>query len=187
MLTPVSSQTLRDEVQEIRTQLDKIKADVLDASMMQEQMEGDRFQEVMDVSINCITPLYVRFTLADPTPQLASDVLRVVGGKSGQNLPMSRWDPTHIGQMVHNAYIRVGWYGEGVLFITTPSERQLHCTRSAPDRPAASGNSKHAEYWPTTSRWSPDEAPTADAESGTYSHWLTRQHRGTIGASDRLM
>ena len=47
--------------------------------------------------------------------------------------------------MARNAYIRVDGYSEGVLFITTPSERQLHCTRSAPDRP-------------TTSRWSPDEA-----------------------------
>ena len=42
--------------------------------------------------------------------------------------------------MMRNAYIRVSWYGEGVLFITTPSERQLHCTRSAADRPAMSGN-----------------------------------------------
>ena len=50
-----------------------------------------------------------RFTLADPTPRLASDV---VGGKSGQNLPTSCRDPIHIGQMSHNAYIRVGWYGE---------------------------------------------------------------------------
>ena len=33
---------------------------------------------------------YARFTLADPTPRLASDV---VGGKSGQNLPTSRRDP----------------------------------------------------------------------------------------------
>ena len=65
-------------------------------------------------------------------------------------------------------------YGEGVLFITTPSERQLHCTRSVPDRP-------------TTSRWSPDEAPTADSGSGIHSHWPSRQHRGTIRASDRLM
>ena len=45
--------------------------------------------------------------------------------------------------MARSAYIRVGWYGGGVLFITTPSERQLHCTRLAPDRPAASGNIKH--------------------------------------------
>lgn len=50
LLSPVSSQTLREEVREIRAQLEKIKADVLDASMMQEQVEGDRFQEVMDVS-----------------------------------------------------------------------------------------------------------------------------------------
>ena len=103
-----------------------------------------------------------RFTLAEATPRLASDV---VGGKSGQNHPMSRRDPIHIGRMARNAYIRVGWYGGGVLFITTPSERQLHCTCSAPDRP-------------TTSQWSLDEAPTADSGSGTHSHWPSRQHRG---------
>ena len=80
-------------------------------------------------------PSYARFTLADPTPQLASDV---VGGKSGQSHPVSRRDSIHIGQMARNAYIRVGWYGEGVLFITTPSERQSHCTRLAPDRPMPS-------------------------------------------------
>ena len=84
-----------------------------------------------------------RVTLADPTPRLASDV---VGGKSGQNHLTSRRNPIHIGRMAHNAYIRVGWYGEGVLFITTPSERQLHCTRSAPDRPAASGNIQHGVW-----------------------------------------
>ena len=39
----------------------------------------------------------------------------------------------------------------------------------------------------TTSQWSPDEAPTADAGSGTHSYWPSRQHRGTIGASDCLM
>ena len=113
---------------------------------------------------------FARFTLADPTHRLASDV---VGGKSGQNHPTSCQDPIHIGQMARNAYIRIGWYGEGLLFITTPSERQLLCTRSAHDRP-------------TTSRRSPDGAPTADAGSGTHSHWLTRQHRRTIGASDQL-
>ena len=37
------------------------------------------------------------------------------------------------------------------------------------------------------SRWPPDEAPTADAGSGTHSHWPSHQHRGTIEASDRLM
>ena len=36
-------------------------------------------------------------------------------------------------------------------------------------------------------RWPPDEAPTADSVSGDHSHWPSRQHRGTIGASDRLM
>ena len=114
---------------------------------------------------------YARFTLADPMPWLASDV---VGGKSEQSHLTSRRDPIRIGRMAHNAYIRVGWYGEGVLFITTPSERQLHCTRSAPDRP-------------TTSQWSPDEAPTANAGSGAHSHWPSRQHRGTIGASNWLI
>ena len=33
-----------------------------------------------------------------------------------------------------------GWYDEGVLFIYNS---QLRCTRSAPDRPAASGSIKH--------------------------------------------
>ena len=37
--------------------------------------------------------------------------------------------------------------------MTTHSGRQLHCTRSAPDRPMPS-------------RWSPDEAQTADAMLG---------------------
>ena len=46
----VSSQTLREEVHEIKTQLDRIKEDVLETSMMAEQLDGDRFQEVMDVS-----------------------------------------------------------------------------------------------------------------------------------------
>ena len=71
-----------------------------------------------------------RFTLADTMPRLASDA---IGGKSGQIHPTSCRDPIHIGRMALNAYIRVGWYGEGVFFITTP-ERRLHCTRSAPDR-----------------------------------------------------
>ena len=35
--------------------------------------------------------------------------------------------------------------------------------------------------------YTPDEAPTADSVSGDHSHWPSRQHRGTIGASDRLM
>ena len=56
---------------------------------------------------------HAHFTLADPMPRLASDV---VGGKSRQNHPTSRRDPIHIGRMSRNAYIRVGWYGEGVLF-----------------------------------------------------------------------
>ena len=33
----------------------------------------------------------------------------------------------------------------------------------------------------------PNEALTADAGSGTHSYWPTRQHRGTVGVSDRLM
>ena len=56
--------------------------------------------------------------------------------------PTLRLDPIHICQMARNAYIRICWYSEGVLFITTPSERQLHCTRcssrSADDLPRAS-------------------------------------------------
>ena len=90
-----------------------------------------------------------RFTLADPTPRLASDV---VGGKSGQSQPTTHRDPILIGRMACNLHIRVGWYGEAVLSITAPCERQLHCTRSAPDRPMVSGNIKHVEFWPTTSR-----------------------------------
>ena len=66
-----------------------------------------------------------------------------IGLESGQSHPTSRRDPIHICRMTRNAYIRVGWYGEGVIFIITPSERQLHCTRSAPDQPMASGNVKH--------------------------------------------
>ena len=71
-----------------------------------------------------------RFTLADMIPRLASDA---IGGKSGWSHPTSRRDPIQIGRMALNAYIHVGWDGEGVFFITTP-ERRLHCTRSAPDR-----------------------------------------------------
>ena len=95
---------------------------------------------VTKLVLAAITSCYARFTLANPTPRLASDV---VGGKSGQNHPTLRRDPIHIGRTARNAYICVGWYGEGILFITTPCERQLHCTRSAPDRLVASGNIKH--------------------------------------------
>ena len=42
-----------------------------------------------------------------PISRLASDV---VGGKSGRNHATSRRHPIHIGRMVRNAYIRVGWY-----------------------------------------------------------------------------
>ena len=41
-----------------------------------------------------------RFTLADPMPRLASDV---VGGKSGRNHPTSRRHHIHIGRMARNA------------------------------------------------------------------------------------
>ena len=93
---------------------------------------------------------YARFTIADPMPRLASDV---VGGKLGRNHPTSRRHPIHIGRMARNAYIRVGWYEGVVQYCTTPwferwrsliyCNSQLRCTRSAPDRPAASGNIKH--------------------------------------------
>ena len=101
--------------------------------------------------------LNAHFTLADLTPRMASDV---VGGKSGRNHPTSRRDAIHIGQKVC-----IGWYSEGVLFIATLSlkDMQLHCTCSAPDQP-------------TTFRW-----------SGTHLHWPSRQHQGTIGASDWQM
>ena len=71
----------------------------------------------------------------------------------------------------------------GVLFIATPSERQLHYARSAPGWPTASSNIKHVYYWPTTSRWSPDDAPTANAWSGIHSHWPSRQHWGVGSAN----
>ena len=45
-------------------------------------------------NVCCTLFTYARFTLAKPTPRLASDV---VGGKSGQNHPTSRQDPIHIG------------------------------------------------------------------------------------------
>ena len=72
-----------------------------------------------------ICPLHISISNA-PISRLASDV---VGGKSGRNHPTSRRHPIYIGRMARNAYIRVGWYedyslvagwyGEGVLFITT--------------------------------------------------------------------
>ena len=34
-----------------------------------------------------------------------------------------------------------------------------------------------------TSRWPPDEAPTADSVSGDHSHWPSRRHRG-IGSAN---
>ena len=107
---------------------------------------------------------YARFTLADPMPRLGSDV---VGGNSGRNHPTSRRHTIHIGRMARNVSIRVGWY-EGVVqydsLVGTVKESYL------------------------SSRWPPDEAPTAaDSVSGDHSHWPSRQHRGTIGASDRLM
>ena len=74
---------------------------------------------------------YARFTLVDPMPWLASDV---VGGKSGWNHPTSRRDPIYIGRMQwramrtfasvgargsYNIVQLPGWHGEEVLFITT--------------------------------------------------------------------
>ena len=93
---------------------------------------------------------YARFTLADPMPRLGSDV---VGGNSGRNHPTTRRHTIHIGRMARNVSIRVGWYEGVVQYCTTPwlvrwksliyYNSQLRCTRSAPDRPAASGNIKH--------------------------------------------
>ena len=118
-----------------------------------------------------------RFTLADPMPRLASDV---VGDKSGRNHPTSRRDPIHIGRMARNAFIRVGWYGEGVLFITTLS-CVVHVWLPISRRRWAILSMSNIARRP------PDEAPTADYGSGTHSHWPSQQHRGTIGALDRLM
>ena len=106
-------------------------------------------------------------TIADLTPLRR----RQIGTK-----PLtSRRDPIHICRMARNAYIRVGWYGEGVLFITTPSERQLHCTCS----------SRSADDLPKVSRWDPDSRcrvgnPFTLAEPTASGH-----NRG--GVSDRLM
>ena len=50
---------------------------------------------------------YARFTLPNPMPRLAFDV---VGGKSGRNHLTSRRHPIDIGWMARSAYIRVGWY-----------------------------------------------------------------------------
>ena len=93
---------------------------------------------------------HARFTLADPMPWLASDVVR---GKSKRNHLTSRRGPIDTGWMARNAYIRVGWYQGVVQYCTTPwlvrwrsltyHNSQLRCTCSAPDRPAASGNIKH--------------------------------------------
>ena len=124
----------------------------------------------------------VRFTLADPMPRLASDV---VGGKSGRNRPTSRRDPIHIGRMARNVYIRVGWYqwescnivrlpgwyGEGILFTTT-----LSCV--VHDRLPIGRERRAILNMFNIARRPPDEAPTADSGSGTHSHWPSRQHRG---------
>ena len=73
---------------------------------------------------------YARCTLANPTSQLATNV---VAGKSGQCREMHfrrcvgspfTWLPNG-----RNAYIRVGRYGEGIFFCTTPCGRQLYCNR----------------------------------------------------------
>ena len=67
---------------------------------------------------SCLIQSHARFTLADPMPRLGS---YVVGGNSGRNHPTSRRHTIHIGRMAPNVSIRVGWYGERVLFITTLS------------------------------------------------------------------
>ena len=108
----------------------------------------------MELSTNSKFFLHASCTLADPTPQLASDI---VGGKSGQSIPTSRRGPIHICRMACNAYIRVRWYGEGVLFIQLPLKDNYIVHIVALDRP-------------TTSQGSPDESPTADAGSKTHSH-----------------
>ena len=105
-------------------------------------------KQVFVQSIQLLPAPIVCFTLADSMPRLASDV---VGGKSGRNHLISRRHP--IGRMGRNPYIRVGWYEGVVQHCTTPwfvrwrsliyYNSQLRCTRSAPDRLAASGNIKH--------------------------------------------
>ena len=127
-------------------------------------------------------------------PRLASDV---VGGKSGRNHPTSRRYPIHIGRMARDAYICFGWYegvvqhctppgwyGEGVLFITTLS-CVVHVRLPVGRRRQAILNMFNIARRP------PDGLPMRPRQpisgSGTHSHWPSRQHRGTIGASDRLM
>ena len=73
-----------------------------------------------------------------------------------------------------------GWYGERVIFITTLS-CVVHVRLPIGRRRRAILNMFNMARRP------PDEAPTADSGSGTHSHWPSRQHRSTIGASDRLM
>ena len=115
-----------------------------------------------------------RFTLADPMPRLASNI---VGGKSGRDHPTSRRHPIHIlaewramrsfalvgTRESYNIVRLTGWYGEGVLFITTLS-CVVHVRLPIGRRP-------------------PDEAPTADSGSGTHSHWPSQQHRGVGSAN----
>ena len=90
---------------------------------------------------------YARFAFADSMPRLASDV---VGGKSGRNHPTSRRDPIHIlaERRAMRTFASVGTMESyNIVYCTTIHyNSQLRWTRSAPDRP-------------TTSRWSPDEAP----------------------------
>ena len=109
------------------------------------------------------------FTLADPTPRLCPDA---VGSANVNRFPTrNRLSGPHqetIGRSNSgNVYIRVGWYGEGVLFITTPCERQLHCThcssRSADSLASVSPDSRRRVGKPSRQRW------------------------GTIGMSARLM
>ena len=123
--------------------------------------------------------------ISQPMPQLASDV---DGGKSGQNHPTSHQNPIHISRMACNAYLRVGWYGEGVYLLQLPLKDSCiaHVRLPIGRRHRAILNMFIIGRRPPD-YWSPDEAPTADARSGTHSHWPNRQHRGTIGASNRLM
>ena len=65
---------------------------------------GNRCRRQRDVHV-VHDPTYARFTLADPTPQSASDV---VGAKSGHSYPTPRRDRIHICRMTRIAYIRIG-------------------------------------------------------------------------------
>ena len=79
-----------------------------------------------------------------------------------------------------------GWYGERVLFITTLS-CVVHVRLPIGRRRRAILNMFNIARWPPDGLPMRPRAPTADSVSGDHSHWPSRQHRGTIGASDRLM